>query len=243
MKLDAQAIERIVAEVMRRLSQLTAAEPEPAPAVAIGQPAELAPPRPPADHLLVDARVVTMTAIQGRLEGIRRVVVDPRAVVTPSVKDELDKKRIRLERRAPNNSPTPATSRVTLVRCVRDGDAMRSMTGLLLPTGAAERVCQELGQAIEAAGQAVADPAAVALVLTDETLAACCLLNRATHVRAAQAGNLDAVRQAIAVLGANVLVVDPRDMTINQWNAIVKVFCGDLPRGCPPLLQCPAPAG
>ena len=74
-----EQIEWIVAEVLRRLtrgdsnSQLKS-------------------------DLIIVERVVTMRSIENRLPGVTRVVVEPRAVVTPAVRDELKQRQIELVR-------------------------------------------------------------------------------------------------------------------------------------------------
>lgn len=52
----------------------------------------------PAGTLLLDQKVITMSQIEGRLDGVRQLVVGQRAVVTPSVRDELSDKNIQLIR-------------------------------------------------------------------------------------------------------------------------------------------------
>ena len=77
-------VERIVREVIRRLE---------ASGVKVDNgDAPTAEPR----ELVVVERVVTLERIAGRLGGVRRVVVPPRAVVTPSVRDELRDRKIEL---------------------------------------------------------------------------------------------------------------------------------------------------
>jgi len=55
---------------------------------------------PVAGELVIDARVVTLRSIEGRLAGVKRLVVVPRAVITPTVKDELKQRQIELVREA-----------------------------------------------------------------------------------------------------------------------------------------------
>jgi len=82
MTLKAEEIERIVQEVIRRLTsagvQVTKLKPT----------------------LELEDRLVTLASLEGRLEGIRQLVVLPKAVVTPSVRDELRDKKIELVRQA-----------------------------------------------------------------------------------------------------------------------------------------------
>jgi len=77
-----EQIQWIVAEVLRRLE---VAEP------TNGQPAMIN-----GTELRFADKVVTMRAVEKRLTGVRRVVVQPRAVVTPAVKDELKARKIEL---------------------------------------------------------------------------------------------------------------------------------------------------
>lgn len=78
-----EQVEWIVAEVIRRLSPLGAfAEANGAAQSKV--------------ELCVSERVVTLRTIEGRLAGARRLVVVPRAIVTPAVKDELRARNIEL---------------------------------------------------------------------------------------------------------------------------------------------------
>jgi hypothetical protein len=77
-----EQVERIVLEVLRRLG------------VARNLPS--ANPSPPGEELQIAERVVTMRSIEGRLNGVPRIVVKWRAVVTPAVKDELKQRRVEL---------------------------------------------------------------------------------------------------------------------------------------------------
>lgn len=234
MNVDPQALEQIVAEVVRRLSQLAAT---PSAAVPASEPVGLAKtapvrPKPSSDTLVVDARVISTATIHNRLKGIRTVVVGPRAIVTPSVRDELDKRHIRLEREPMDGTPACAGS-LTVVRCPRAADAARADSTLPLPADAAEHHRPDLAAAVAEATGSVSDASQVAVIVTDLVVAATCLLNRTPHVRAAQVRTVEETRHAIAAIGANVLVIDPRDTTANRWSAIVKEFCKDLPRNCP----------
>ena len=80
MTLTAEEIERIVQEVIRRLTsagvQVTRLKPT----------------------LVLEDRLVTLASIEGRLEGIKQLVVLPKAIVTPSVRDELRDKNVELVR-------------------------------------------------------------------------------------------------------------------------------------------------
>ena len=74
-------IERIVQEVIRRLTA-TGAQ-------VGGASAELE----------IHDRVVTLATLDGQLDGVRQLVVRPKTVITPSVRDELTDRNIKLIRR------------------------------------------------------------------------------------------------------------------------------------------------
>ena len=243
-------IEQIVAEVVRRL-KLLADAPEPSLSRPVAAAAPVASPQSTItqsaatqsaatqskhQELTLDARVVTTATLHGRLNGVRRVLVNQRAVVTPSVKDELRKRGIRLEVCSEANCATTAAD-LTVVRCLCLPEAVRAAASLPLPNGAAEQLCGELGSAVRCAAESVREAGSVAVVLTDQSLAAVCLLNRHTHVRAARARSVDEVKQAILAIGANALVIDPGAVTTNQWHVMIQTCRKDLPRGCPPALQ------
>lgn len=77
--LDTELFERIVQEVIRRLV---------ARGVDVGTPGN--------KQLAVSERVITLATLDGKLDGVETVSVQKRAVVTPAVKDELNRRKIRL---------------------------------------------------------------------------------------------------------------------------------------------------
>ncbi len=80
MRISDAEIERIVREVIRRLT-------------SVGVQIDKA-----SSTLKIDKRLVTLATIEGQLEGIQKLVVLPKAVVTPSVRDELRDKKVELVR-------------------------------------------------------------------------------------------------------------------------------------------------
>ena len=84
MRYSEEQVEWIVAEVLRRLGVAQAEQ-----LMTLG-----------GSDLRVTEGVVTMRSLEGRLMGVNRLVVQPRAVVTPAVKDELKQRKIELVREA-----------------------------------------------------------------------------------------------------------------------------------------------
>jgi hypothetical protein len=75
--------ERVVQEVIRRL---------------VAQGMTIQRPETVVTDLTLDQRVVTLNLLEGRLNGIRRLIVKRRTIVTPAVKDELRTRGIELQR-------------------------------------------------------------------------------------------------------------------------------------------------
>jgi len=86
MRLTEQQIEWIVQEVVRRLRLLSAGEPR----LKREQPAN--------SELSLSEQIVTLDTLKDRLIDVSRVIIQPRAVVTPAVKDELKQRQITLVR-------------------------------------------------------------------------------------------------------------------------------------------------
>ena len=76
---DPELFERIVQEVIRRLV---------AGGITVGATGN--------KQLALSERVITLATLDGKLDGVETVSVQKRAVVTPAVKDELNRRSIRL---------------------------------------------------------------------------------------------------------------------------------------------------
>lgn len=82
MQLDAELIDRIVREVIRRLLEMEAG--------ADG--------KQNGAELRLSEKLVTLETLRGRLSGVQRIIVARRAVVTPAVRDELKDNCVELVR-------------------------------------------------------------------------------------------------------------------------------------------------
>src|SRR5262245_45447302 len=92
-----EQVEWIVVEVIRRLGVAVGREANHGGSQPASPWAAAPPTATQADFALVE-KVVTMRSIEGRLHGIRRLIVPPKAVVTPAVCDELRQRQIELVR-------------------------------------------------------------------------------------------------------------------------------------------------
>jgi hypothetical protein len=229
--------EQVVHEVVRRLREMTAAGTSvPARehvAAPNGNPSQ-------AHELSLTDSVVSLGQLEGRLEGIRRVVLRPGAVVTPAVRDELRRRR------------------VTLTFGNASGDQVRAAGQLLVGTGTDCHPPKRLAAAAAAAGwtirqleavpleeqvhqlqNLVCDRGRLGLLLGHEPAMAVCLANRHPPLRAAWAVDVASVDRAVPSIAANVLVVGPQDQGRHHLISMVRAFLQGMPRDCPPALRVP----
>lgn len=172
-------------------------------------------------EVVVDSLVVTMDFVAGRLEAARRLVVPPRAVVTPAVRDELRRRNVTLVRAAAAPSQRLTLSRLVLVaaRTKRDPAALvraLGQEGVQVEQHAADCLIAATDQL---AGE-LAKPDTLGLLWTRYTAPGLCLANRHPGVRAVLGTDVPATGAAVAAVGANLLVLDPVTGTAFQQKQI-----------------------
>lgn len=240
-------IERIVREVLAEMGGMLGGrapvkETKPVSAVPTPVPAPSAAmartPEPSPGDLAIDARVVTMEAVTGKLGGVRRLRVVRGALVTPAVRDELLRRGIALEFGSTAGAPAPAQRRLTLITVGGSFDPAMLMAGLKREGVEVEHVSLDcLMLASDRLAADVASPDTLGLLLTRHTAAAMCLANRLQGVRAVQGCDAPSVATAAAAVGANVLVASPKAGTFFQLKQMVSEFCRAGVRACPDVFQ------
>ncbi len=238
MQLD---LEAIVREVMRRLERELAAD-TPASAIAPGAASAGTGERPAAKSspaaLRVQDRVVTLARLKDRLPGIRQLIVPPGAVVTPSVRDELRKRKIQLQVASETSCPTKGPGANVLVAAAAGSyDAETVLKTIEAEAAGAQRVgSSSLVELVEQLCDRVARDGLPAVLLTTEPVAAVCLANRFGPLRAVWGAGVAAVQQGCQSIGANLLVLDPTAGSEHEIRSMVRQFLqGD--HQCPPNWQ------
>jgi hypothetical protein len=201
-----------------------------------------------ASEINVDQAVVSLSAIADvsmRLDGVRRLTVPRKAVVTPAVRDLLRQRKIELayrsdtEAKPKNGSDANAALRL-IVGVAETSDLQLDL--LLKLLARASVAIRRLGPAglletiDDLAGQLSA-PATIGLLLTREPAAAVCLSNRLAGLRAmaaGDAGTLTALGATARDIGANLLIVDPAGRGPFAMKQYIDRFCQGAPRACPP---------
>jgi hypothetical protein len=222
-------IEKLVREVLAEMGIAPAREQPKTAAAAAPQPD---------GELVVLSAVVTMSELEGRLQGIRRLVVPPQAVVTPSVRDELHRKSITLVHDQP--VPVPGAGKARLVMMVLGsrydpGPLARALESEGIEVETRRTDC--LVDATDQLAREVVKPDTLGVVVTTYPAVAICLANRHQRVRAVWGADAGTAEAAAASVGANVLVVDPRTTAFFQIRQMISRFHRHGPRECPEPLR------
>jgi len=222
-------VDQIVAEVVRRLE---AAAGSTASRSWEGEaPAEPRSARTDSGVLIRDDRVLSVTALDGQLDGLRRLIVHRKAIVTPALQEELSRRGIALDRGGENAAKRSSVA-VSVVRL--DAEQAPSLHTLGLAEDVTVASIVELVRTVE---KQLEDKSRLVVVLTRQTTVALCALNRNANVRAALATNVESVRAAARAIAANVLVVDPSHLGRVQAAAIVRALEAEGVRSVPMELK------
>lgn len=243
-------LEPIVAEVIRRLMAVagdssSAGEEVRKPTTSLasvggtsGLPVTIAKTKysPKGDHKNSEVfdtqdRLLTLATLEGKLEGLRRLVVHRKAIVTPALKEELARRGIELDRGGLNGKKKTETS-VSVVRF--DASRAPSLNGLGLAEEVSVKSLAMLGKTV---ASQLENEHRVVFVLTARLTAALVALNRHAAIRAAAASNVDSVKAASKAIAANVMVVDPGHLGRVQLAAMLRAFENEGVRSVPSDLK------
>lgn len=211
-------LDQIVAEVVRRLTAAAAGD---------GQASRRAGEQ--AGVLAIDDRVVTLNSVDGRLDGLRRLIVQRRAIITPALRDELSKRGIELDRGGSGGTMRRDTS-IGIVRC-------HLVRAPAVPGVAEDVTADALDKLTRLTTEQLENPDRRVVVLIGQPAIAVCALNRNARVRAAQARSVECAKSASRSIAANVLVVDPAHLGRVQLAAIVRAFESEEIRAIPEGLK------
>lgn len=197
-------MERIVREVLAEIGK-----PERHAAAASGSKSEL----------VLSGKVVSLAAVEDRLEGVTRIVVPRGAVFTPAARDEIRKHKVAIASAVPATSVTGRQIALGVTETTYDATPLaaaletegarieRLAPGSLI--GVTDNLCQQ-----------VATGGRLGLLMTNQTAAALCLANRRRGVRAALGHSVRAAVDAVNAIAANLLVIDPTDKSVVELRQI-----------------------
>lgn len=219
-------------EVAADASRTIAAVPEAEPAAAIEhQPAM-------AGDVIVSDRVVTLAGVGERLASARRLLVPPRAVVTPAVQDELRRRKIALVFEEARSAPAAAAATAVVAVLGSRIDPAPVIEELNRAQVAVDlRRFECLIKATDELAGRLAAGNCSGILLSNYPAVALCLANRHGRVRAIVASDASQTAADAASVGANLLVIQPRSMTEDALRRISAWFCRQGPGHCPEALR------
>ena len=205
-------VERIVGEVLGRLQAKKSSSQE----------------------LAIASRVVTLAEVEGKLEGIKQVVVPAKAVITPAVRDLLRQRKIDIGYALPGKAAAKVRLPLIVGTAETKCDAAGAMQAVAKAGVTIQRLARtELAPVVGELCEAASKGGKLGLLLTSETAAALCLANRRPGVRAVAATSVAATPRAVRSVGANLLAVDPAGRTMFEMQRIISQFVAGAPYACP----------
>jgi hypothetical protein len=234
-------IERVVQEVLRELKLQAVPPATAAPTHAAPTPETPPAPVPASDgQVTLSERLVTMSVLEGRLAGLRKLVVGPRSVVTPAVRDELARRNVQLLVGTDRATPDVAKEslRLVLVTHGHRYDPANLLAAMRKGSLAVEHQAKDCIMATsDLLAAEVAKPDTLGAVLTRHTAAGLCVANRLPGVRAVWGLDPAQVTSVAAAVGANLLVVDPAGGSLFWLKRMLDAFCAGGVRDCPEVFR------
>ena len=239
-------IERIVRDVLADLGlvpgggESSVSEATSTAATASPLPAPKKQPTPvtrPVGDVVVADRVVTLAGVGTRLASARRLVVPSRAVVTPAVRDELRRRKVALV--FEETTEGTATGKRVALTVLGSRIDPKPLAEELERQGIAVDMQQFdcLIRANDDMARRLAGAGTVGVMLSNYGAIAMCLANRHQGVRAILASNESRTAADAVSVGANMLVLEPRQIAPDAMRQIVAAFCLEGPGDCPKELQ------
>jgi hypothetical protein len=231
MSVGENEIERIVREVLARLAPVS-------PSDASRSVSTASPVLNPG-ALSLSNRLVTVSELDGRLEGVRTVIVPPRAVITPAARDLLRQRGVtvasaRLSWEKGMGATAGTVKSIVLGKAATSYEPLALIRALKQDGCEVEQVARTgLTGVIDDLADLAARGGKRCLLLTDESAAAACLANRLRGVRAATAADAAGVTRAGKSIGVNLLIVEPARRSLFQLRGIAREFLRSQAE-CPP---------
>ncbi len=206
MNLTPSQIEQIVGEVVRRLKVQLGATAGLGASGGSGVTAGLSSSVALQEELVLTENVITLKSVEGRLAGNKRLVVRPRAIVTPAVRDELKKYKVALERRA-NASAQHAQVRLLVVAADKAAETALAKVSLPGSERIESQATTSLAGIVRELARQMMGRKLPAMLVTSQPFAAVVEANRLDGVRAALVTSAEQVNQASAEANVNLFVV------------------------------------
>lgn len=230
--LDRDTVQRLVAEVIRRIqAEPRAAAHTASPAPAAAPASSYGAPEAKSHGPALTDKVITLAALERLPAGTKHVVIEAKAVVTPSARDYAKEAAITIVRGG--GSPAAAAAApprpflIASASCKADPSAKAAAIARAT-RGAQQLPPSGLADVIAALAMHASRDAARGILLTSRPAVATILANRSASLRAVTGRDATQLAAAAADCQANLLIVDPA------------AFSGGLERACTDFASRPA---
>lgn len=192
---------------------VSVAPPPAAPAAVAVAPASPAVAAGPAaaEEVVISERVITAEILLRDLRGARRLVLAPKALLTPTAKDVIRTRRLEVVRQAPQGTPSTTVRRRWVILVGQALPAVTAAVGAWRTAGGRLETAL-VGTPAEAAARAISaicrGEADEVLVISAQPESVACLANRNEAVRGVVLVEAPAVARLRESLRPNVWVVD-----------------------------------
>lgn len=232
-RVDAQFVDRIVREVMRRLALMPAVTASPAAAEPVTLPPVPVPPPPaaaplPAGTVVLRERIVAMAQLEGILHRVQRLIVRSDAIVTPAARDLLKEKQIPWERSVGELAGQAA---VGLLAAAEGTLPAQRWADALASDGLQWQVCRDVDQVVRGLQRDGSARPTLALVLTAGWASLVCQANRHSNIRAVAVTDSTSLQQACGQLEVNLLVLDPTRLAESEILTLARTYLQRCVRG------------
>ena len=215
---NADAVRSIVEEVLRRIRAEAAAK-------AISNAAPRAAPAPTAGSPALPDRVISLGLVEKLPAGTARIVVHEKAVVTPSARDRAKERGIAIERSAAQAAAAGAVRPFVVAHADAAADAAARTAEIARAVPRSQHLpATGLADVLHAIATHASRDAARAVLLTGRPAAAVVLANRSASLRAVTGRDAAAILAAAAECGANMLVMNPKDLPTSAMNRLCVEF-------------------
>jgi len=177
-----------------------------------------------ADPVVTD-RVITGALLVEKVNGSNQVRIAPEAILTPSARDFVKQRGIRIIRETAA-ARLSAVVRWQVIVTKANPNIAAALESLSQSGVAADVKLSALPAeaAAEASSALCRGEAAQVVVLTDQPELVACLANRNEKIRAAAAANVAAVNRVRVSMQANLIAIDPGSCNAHELKAVLKAF-------------------
>ena len=228
MNASAEDIQRIVDEVVRRLCNSVSEGSDVEP-TTVSAPIH----NDRGGDVRLNERVISLDSLDERIQGVDRIVLSARAVITPAARDELRQRGIVV-----THASSDVESGRKLVVCLTELNQDLNLDVIKRESSGRWTTIEMLRSdnlvtAVGTLANRLIGGGVHGILVTSVPTVAVCLANRYSSIRAAWIHDASEVAAATQLIGANLLIVEASTQGHLEWPAILRDYFQDGSLECP----------